>query len=173
MFLQIKNLQTIDGFNNNLRLIGVEPITFGTEIRHSIQLSYKRKTIKIMIQPQTMLTVSDNSGAKTVKCIKVLKKSKRYSGCLGDILIVSVTELRNKFKIQSKVLKGELYKAVVVRTKYSTSRKEGFSLYFFENSVCLLNKLNKPVASRVLGPIPKELRKRNYMKLANISHGFI
>lgn len=167
-------MRTIDGFNNNLRLIGVEPITFGTEIRHSIQLSYKRKkTIKIMIQPQTMLTVSDNSGAKTVKCIKVLKRSKRYSGYLGDILIVSVTELRNKFKIQSKVLKGELYKAVVVRTKYTTSRKEGFSLYFLENSVCLLNKLNKPVATRVLGPIPKELRKKNYMKLANISHGFI
>jgi len=126
-----------------------------------------------MIQPQTILTVSDNSGAKLVKCIKVLKKIKRKSGYLGDTLIVSVVELRNKFKIKSKVLKGDLYKAVLLRTKYCITRKEGFSLCFNENSVCLLNKLNKPIASRVLGPIPKELRNKKCMKLANISAGFI
>jgi len=126
-----------------------------------------------MIQPQTILTVSDNSGAKTVKCIKVLRKFKRNSGYLGDILIVSVMELRNKLKTKSKVLKGDLYKAVLLRTKYPMPRKEGFSLYFRENSVCLLNKSNKPIASRVLGPIPKELRNKSCMKLANISSGFI
>ena len=126
-----------------------------------------------MIQPQTILLVSDNSGAKTVKCIKVLQKTKRNSGHLGDILIVSVVELRNKFKTKSNVFKGDLYKAVLLRTKYSKPRKEGFSLFFRENSVCLLNKLNKPIASRVLGPIPKELRNKSYMKLANISSGFI
>ena len=126
-----------------------------------------------MIQPQTILSVSDNSGAKTVKCIKVLKKIKRNPGYLGDVLIVSISELRNKFKTRSKVSKGDLYKAVLLRTKYSRIRKEGFSLYFRENSVCLLNKLNKPIANRVLGPIPKELRNKSYMKLANISSGFI
>ena len=119
-----------------LRLIGVEPITFGTEIQRSIQLSYKRLKNKLnMIQQQTILKVSDNSGAKIVKCIKVLGGSKKKYAKLGDIIIVSIKQLRNKSKKTSKVKKKEIYQALIIRTKTKHFKKDGSQINFMENAV--------------------------------------
>ena len=155
---------------NKIRLIGLEPIAFGTEIQRSIQLSYKRKK---MIQQQTILKVTDNSGAKTVKCIKVLNGFKRRFAILGDIIIVSVQKLRNKARLTSTVRKGEVYKAIIVRTKNKTVKKDGTLIFFQSNVVSLINKQGKPVASRVMGPMPKILKKKKKIKFATLSSGFI
>ena len=119
-----------------IRLIGVEPITFGTEIQRSIQLSYKRKK---MIQQQTILKVADNSGAKTVKCIKVLAGFNRRFAVLGDIIVVSVQKLRNKSRSTSKVQKGEVYKAIVLRTKNKVKKKRR-DCHFFSIECSKSNK---------------------------------
>ncbi len=125
-----------------------------------------------MIQHQTVLRVSDNSGAKKVKCIKVLGGFKRKYAFLGDIIIVSIKELRNKSKKTSRVLKGEIYKALIIRTKYKYVKKDGTINFFSNNSVSLLNKLKTPIGTRILGPIPKILKKTKIMKLAGVSAGF-
>jgi large subunit ribosomal protein L14 len=84
-----------------------------------------------MIQQQTILKVADNSGAKTVKCIKVLGGFKRKFANLGNIIIVSVHQLRNKSKMTSKVQKGEIYKALIIRTKAKTKQKDGSTIFFY------------------------------------------
>ena len=155
---------------DKIRLIGLEPITFGTEIQRSIQLSYKRKK---MIQQQTILKVTDNSGAKTVKCIKVLNGFKRRFAILGDTIIVSVQKLRNKARLASKVRKGEVHKAIIIRTKKKTMKKDGTSIFFQSNAVSLINKQGKPIASRIMGPLPKILKRRKKIKFATLSSGFI
>ena len=124
-----------------------------------------------MIQNQTILKVTDNSGAKIVKCIKVLGGFKRNYAVLGDVILVSVQELRNKSKETSKVLKGEIYKAIVLRTKRSIKKKDGSVFFFFDNAVCLLNKKKIPLATRVLGPVSKKLKKKRFSKLLSISSG--
>jgi large subunit ribosomal protein L14 len=126
-----------------------------------------------MIQQQTILKVSDNSGAKTVKCIKVLGGFKKKYAQLGDIIVVSVQKLRNKLKKNSKVKKKEIYKALIIRTKTSSKRKDGFDIQFKENSVVLINNQNNPIGTRVMGPLPKKLKKKNFQKLINISSGLI
>jgi large subunit ribosomal protein L14 len=126
-----------------------------------------------MIQQQTILKVTDNSGAKTVKCIKVLKGFNRRFAVLGDIIITAVQKLRNKSRFTSKVQKGEIYKAIIVRTKKKTVKKDGTVFFFQSNGVSLINKQGKPIASRILGPIPKSLRKKKTIKLAALSSGFI
>lgn len=126
-----------------------------------------------MIQQQTILKVSDNSGAKTLKCIKILGGHKKKSAHLGDFVIVSVKELRNKLKKSSKVKKGEVYKALILKTKKRYMNKDGSSFFFKTNSACLINKQNKPFGSRILSPIPKPLKKGKYSKFANISIGTI
>ena len=118
-----------------------------------------------MIQQQTILKVADNSGAKTVKCIKVLGGVKKKIAKLGDIIIVSIKTLRNKSKFTSKVNKGEIYKALIVRTKKKYVIKNGFTINFNENSVSLLNKQNKPIGTRILGPLSKRLKKKNLTNL--------
>ena len=155
---------------SGIRLIGVEPITFGTEIQCSIQLSYKRKK---MIQQQTTLRVTDNSGAKTVKCIKVLNGFNRRFAILGDTIIVSIQKLRNKARLTSKVQKGEVHKAVIIRTRNKTVKKDGTIIFFQSNAVSLINKQGKPIASRIIGPMPKILKKRKKIKFATLSSGFI
>jgi large subunit ribosomal protein L14 len=122
-----------------------------------------------MIQQQTILKVADNSGAKTVKCIKVLGGFKRKVAFLGDLIIVSIQHLRNKSRNMSKVNKGEVYKALIVRTKKKISKNDGSFYFFSENAVSLINKQNKPIASRVTGPFPKKLRVNKFLKLASIS----
>ena len=126
-----------------------------------------------MIQQQTILKVADNSGAKSVKCIKILKGFNRRFAFLSDIIIVSVQKLRNKARSTSKVQKGDIHKAVIIRTKKKTKRKDGTIIFFKSNAVSLVNKQGKPIASRVIGPIPKKLKKKKNLKLVTLSSGFI
>lgn len=126
-----------------------------------------------MIQQQTLLKVADNSGAKTVKCIKLLGGFKRKFAYTGDIIIVSVQQLRNKLKTTSKVQKGEVYRALIIRTKTKIKKKDNTYTFFNENSVSLLNKQNNPMATRIVGPISKKLKKNKYQKFISISSGLI
>jgi large subunit ribosomal protein L14 len=126
-----------------------------------------------MIQQQTILKVSDNSGAKTVKCIKVLGGFKKRFAYLKDIIVVSVHELRNKSKRTSKVKKGDVYNALILRTKTKFFKKDGSHFFFNQNSVSLMNKQGKPIATRILGPLPKPLKSGKFTKFTNISSGLI
>ena len=126
-----------------------------------------------MIQQQTILKVADNSGAKTVKCIKVLGGFKKRYAKLGDIIVVSVQQLRNKSKKTSKVSKGEVFRALVVRTKKRYRKKDGSSFFLQENAVALINKQGNPIGTRILGPIPKILKKTKFMKFVSLSIGLI
>lgn len=126
-----------------------------------------------MIQQQTILKVADNSGAKTVKCIKVLGGFKKRYARLGDIIVVSVQQLRNKSKKTSKVLKGGVFRALVIRTKTQYKKKDGSSFSLNENSVTLINKQGNPIGTRILGPIPKILKKKKFMKFVSLSIGLI
>ena len=126
-----------------------------------------------MIQPRTILKVADNSGAKTVRCIKILKGFKKKYAKLGDLIVVSVQELRNKSKTTSKVKKHEVYQALIVKTKLGFKKSNGFYSYFSENSVVLINKQGNPVGTRIIGPIPKILKKKQFQKIISISAGLI
>lgn len=126
-----------------------------------------------MIQHHTILKVSDNSGAKTVKCIKVLGGFKRKFAVIGDIIVVSIQQLRtNKSKKNLKVKKKEIYKALIIRTKTKLKKKDGFFITLKENSVALLNKQGKPIGTRIIGPIPKILKKK-FNKFLSLSTGLI
>ena len=126
-----------------------------------------------MIQQQTILKVSDNSGAKTVKCIKVLGGFKRSFAYVGDVITVSVQQLRNRFKFTSKVQKGEIYKALIIKTKNKTKKKDGSCISFNVNSVSLINKQGNPVGTRIIGPVPKKITQKKFVKFVNISSGII
>lgn len=108
-----------------------------------------------MIQTQTILKVSDNSGAKTVKCIKILGGFKRKYAVHGNIIIVAVQNLRNKSKLTSKVKKKEIYKALIIRTKIKDRTSNGFSLTFNNNSVILINKQGNFIGTRIMGSTSK------------------
>jgi large subunit ribosomal protein L14 len=124
-----------------------------------------------MIQQQTILWVSDNSGAKTVKCIKVLDGFKRQYAILGDIIIVSVQELRNYSKEISKVKTKEIYRALIIRTKMYYGSRDGSSFLLKHNWVVLVNKQGSPIGTRILGPVPKILKYRKLQKVMSISSG--
>src|SRR5437667_2222402 len=118
-----------------------------------------------MIQEETNLVVADNSGAKKVRCIRVLGGSdRRYAG-VGDLVVVSV-----KTAIPGgTVKKGEVSKAVIVRTKKETRRKDGSYIRFDENAVELLNAQGEPRGTRIFGPVARELRERQYMKIISLA----
>lgn len=126
-----------------------------------------------MIQHQTFLKVSDNSGAKVVKCIKILGGLKKKYATVGDIIVVSIQELRNKSKKTSKVKKKEIYQALIIKTKKWIWKKNGFYKKFAENSVVLLNKQSNPIGSRILAGISKDLEKKKFQKFISISLGLI
>ena len=126
-----------------------------------------------MIQQESILKVADNSGAKTVKCIKVLGGFKKRYANLGDIIVVSVQQLRNKYKKTSKVLKGGVFRALVIRTKNQSKKKDGLSFFLEENSVVLINKQGNPIGTRIPGPIPKALKKKKFLKFLSLSVGLI
>lgn len=126
-----------------------------------------------MIQQQTILKVSDNSGAKTVRCIKVLGGFKKKYATLGDIIVVSVQQLRNTSKKTSKVLKGMVFKALIIKTKIKYKKKDGSNLKLQNNAVVLLNKQGGLIGTRILGPITKQLKKKKLMKIISLSAGFI
>jgi len=118
-----------------------------------------------MIQQQTRLKVADNSGAKEVMCIKVLGGSKRRYASLGDIIVVTVKEAIPR----SKVKRGDVCKAVVVRTKRTHKRSDGSSIRFDENSAVILNTQDEPVGTRIFGPVARELRAKNFMKIVSLA----
>jgi large subunit ribosomal protein L14 len=137
-------------------------------------LSYKRfKTGINMIQQRTLLKVSDNSGAKTVRCIKVLGGFKKKYAELGDTIVVSVQQLRNKSKNTSKVKKKEVYQALIIRTKTGYKKEDGFKHLFSENAVVLINKQGSPVGTRIIGPIPRLLKRKKFQKFISISSGLV
>jgi large subunit ribosomal protein L14 len=118
-----------------------------------------------MIQVQTMLEVADNSGARRVMCIKVLGGTKRRYAGIGDVIKVSVKEAIPR----GKVKKGEVLNAVIVRTKKGVRRPDGSSIRFDENAVVLLNAQLQPIGTRVFGPITRELRGDNFMKIISLA----
>ena len=118
-----------------------------------------------MIQMQSKLTVADNSGAKEVQCIKVLGGSKRMFAHIGDIIVVAVKDVLPSGKIK----KGEVKKAVIVRTAYPTRREDGSYINFDTNSCVLLNNNNEPIGTRIFGPVSRELRSRNFTKICSLA----
>ena len=118
-----------------------------------------------MIQMQTRLEIADNSGAKEVKCIKVLGGSKRMSAGLGDIIVVAVQHALPGEKIK----KGDVKKAVIVRTKYPIRREDGSYIQFDKNSAVILNANNEPVGTRIFGPVARELRGKNFTKICSLA----
>lgn len=125
-----------------------------------------------MIYSSTILKISDNSGGKLFKCIKILKKgSFTRVGFLGDVVVGSVQRLRAKNRYLSKVKKGDVVYGLIVRTKSTIKRKIGTSINFYSNDVVLLNKSLKPIASRVFGVLPKELRMAKFSKVISLSNG--
>jgi len=127
-----------------------------------------------MIQIQTLLKVADNSGGKIVRCLKILKKGQktRY-GKIGDLIVVSVQQIRAKNKLTAKVKKGDVLFAAIVKTKSKTKRNLGLSFCFSQNAVVLLNKQLKPLATRIIGLIPRELRTNKFSKIISLSSGTI
>lgn len=118
-----------------------------------------------MIQMQSTLTAADNSGAKKLQCIKVLGGSKRKYASIGDIIVVSVKEALPN----TRVKKGDLKRAVVVRTKKEIRRADGSHIKFDVNSAVLINDANEPVGTRIFGPVARELRARKFMKIVSLA----
>ena len=118
-----------------------------------------------MIQQQTILDVADNSGAKKVQCIKVLGGTRRKYATIGDVIVVSVKEAIP----QSKVKKGEVARAVIVRTAREVKRPDGSYIRFDGNSAVLINKDNEPIGTRIFGPVARELRARKFMKIISLA----
>lgn len=118
-----------------------------------------------MIQTESRLTVADNSGAKELYCIKVLGGSKRRYASIGDIIVVSVKEAIPN----AKVSKGDVVKAVIVRTKKEISRPDGSSIRFDDNSAVILSKNNEPLGTRIFGPVARELRAKRFMKIVSLA----
>ena len=118
-----------------------------------------------MIQAETNLIVADNSGAKKVRCIKVLGGSGRRYATVGDLIVVSVKSAIPN----SSVKKGEVSRAVIVRTKKEVKRKDGSYIRFDENAAVLLNPQNEPRGTRIFGPVARELRDRQYMKIVSLA----
>jgi len=118
-----------------------------------------------MIQMRSILGVADNSGAKKVSCIKVIGASNKLFALIGDIVIVNVKEA----VVDAKVKKGEVTRAVVVRTRKETRRPDGSYIRFDENSVVLINKDNEPVGTRIFGPVARELRAKKFMKIISLA----
>jgi large subunit ribosomal protein L14 len=118
-----------------------------------------------MIQTETRLTVADNSGAKELYCIKVLGGSKRRYAGIGDVIVVSVKEAIPN----AKVKKGDVVKAVIVRTKKEISRPDGSMIRFDDNSAVIINNSNEPVGTRIFGPVARELRAKKFMKIISLA----
>jgi large subunit ribosomal protein L14 len=118
-----------------------------------------------MIQTETKLTVADNSGAKVLHCVKVLGGSRRRYASIGDIIVVSVKEAIPN----AKVKKGDVMKAVVVRTKKEIRRPDGSYIRFDENSAVLINNQREPIGTRIFGPVARELRAKRFMKIISLA----
>jgi len=118
-----------------------------------------------VIQQTSVLDVADNSGAKKVYCIKVLGGTRRRYASIGDVIIVSVREAIPN----SKVKKGEVARAVIVRTSKELARSDGSTIRFDGNSAVLINKENEPIGTRIFGPVARELRAKRFMKIISLA----
>ena len=118
-----------------------------------------------MIQMQSNLFVADNSGARKIQCIKVLGGSKRRSASIGDIIVVSIKDAIPR----AKVKKGDVYKAVIVRTTKDFQRRDGTSIRFDKNAAVLLDKQEDPIATRIFGPVTRDLRSKKFMKIISLA----
>ncbi len=118
-----------------------------------------------MIQAETKLEVADNSGARRVQCIKVLGGSKRKYAHVGDVIVVSVKEAIPR----GKVKKGQVMKAIVVRTAKDIKRPDGSVIRFDRNAAVLINNQGEPIGTRIFGPVPRELRAKNHMKIISLA----
>jgi large subunit ribosomal protein L14 len=118
-----------------------------------------------MIQMQTNLDVADNSGARRVMCVKVLGGSKRRFASIGDVIVVSIKDAIPR----GKVKKGDVHRAVIVRTAKGIKRTSGEQIRFDNNSVVLINKQGEPIGTRIFGPVTRELRGKGYMKIISLA----
>jgi large subunit ribosomal protein L14 len=118
-----------------------------------------------MIQAQTELFVADNTGARRVECIKVLGGSKRRYATIGDIIVVSIKDAIPK----GKVKKGDVHKAVIVRTRKEIKRLDGTSIKFDANAAVLVQPNGEPIGTRIFGPVTRELRNKNFMKIISLA----
>ena len=118
-----------------------------------------------MIQMQSMLSAADNSGARRVQCIKVLGGSKRRYARIGDVIKVTVKEAIPR----GKVKKGDVHRAVIVRTAKEIRRPDGSAIRFDRNAAVLLNKQDEPIGTRIFGPVTRELRSRKFMKIVSLA----
>ena len=118
-----------------------------------------------MIQQQTNLDVADNSGARRVMCIKVLGGSMRKTASVGDIIVVSIKDAIPR----GKVKKGEVHRAVIVRTKRDIHRADGSTIRFDKNAAVLIDKQNEPIGTRIFGPVTRELRAKKFMKIISLA----
>ena len=118
-----------------------------------------------MIQMQTNLDVADNSGARRVQCIKVLGGSKRRTASVGDVIVVTVKEAIPR----GRVKKGELHRAVIVRTKKDIRRDDGSTIRFDSNAAVLVDPKGEPVGTRIFGPVTRELRTEKFMRIISLA----
>ncbi|HEX4209096.1 MAG TPA: 50S ribosomal protein L14 [Candidatus Binataceae bacterium] len=118
-----------------------------------------------MVQTQTVLSVADNSGARKVMCIKVLGGSRRRYATIGDIIVVAVKEAIPN----AKVKKGDVSKAVIVRTAREVSRPDGSYIRFDDNSAVLIDNQNEPIGTRIFGPVARELRAKRFLKIISLA----
>ncbi len=118
-----------------------------------------------MIQMETILDVADNSGAKKIKCIRVLGSSNQRYASIGDVIVASVVDVAPG----SKVKKGDVVRAVVVRTRKEVRRNDGTYIRFDANSAVLINKQNEPIGTRIFGPVARELRAKNFVKIISLA----
>ena len=118
-----------------------------------------------MIQMQSNINVADNSGARRIQCVKVLGGTKKRFASIGDIVVVSIKDAIPR----GKVKKGDVYKAIIVRTKKDFSRKDGSSIRFDQNAAVLLDKQEEPIGTRIFGPVTRELRSKKFMKIISLA----
>ena len=118
-----------------------------------------------MIQMQSNLDVADNSGARRIQCIKVLGGSGRKTAAVGDIIVVSIKEAIPR----GRVKKGDVHRAVIVRTSKEVRRNDGTCIRFDKNAAVLVNKSNEPIGTRIFGPVTRELRSRKFMKIVSLA----
>ena len=118
-----------------------------------------------MIQMQTKLDVADNSGARLLQCIKVLGGSKRKTASIGDVIVVSIKEAIPR----GRVKKGDVHRAVIVRTSKEVKRNDGTCIRFDKNAAVLVNKSNEPIGTRIFGPVTRELRGKKFMKIVSLA----
>jgi large subunit ribosomal protein L14 len=144
---------------------GVTSLTGEVRLAVSPLETVLEERYETMIQMQTNLDVADNSGARRVMCIKVLGGSKRKYAGVGDIIVVSIKEAIPR----GRVKKGDVMKAVVVRTAKDIKRADGSVIRFDSNAAVLINNQSEPVGTRIFGPVPRELRARNQMKIISLA----